>query len=267
MFEEKMSETIEAGAPSIKYNRGDIRMGGAEGDQQSKQIAAKIWEQMDPQQKIQFQGFEQFYKSGIWKKILQQVQMDQQQEAGQGIASQMPREMMEEKVSMSERVPVRFGGRMRYSGGGNFEAQVQQLMDQGLDRPLAEFLASQGISTELKAQGGRVPAKFGGDMNPRPTPTGNFLSFPGEIMNVGGDQMFDEKSSLKETIDTPKGIETIKEKETMKMAGGGARGWKAQMLAEDWAEERYGREFYDLSHALQMELYGEALDFIDSGGE
>ena len=104
-------------------------------------------------------------------------------------------------------------------------------------------------------------------MNPRPTPTGNFLSFPGEIMNVGGDQMFDEKSSLKETIDTPKGIETIKEKETMKMAGGGARGWKAQMLAEDWAEERYGREFYDLSHALQMELYGEALDFIDSGGE
>ena len=27
MFEEKMSETIEAGAPSIKYNRGDVRMG------------------------------------------------------------------------------------------------------------------------------------------------------------------------------------------------------------------------------------------------
>ena len=38
MFEEKMLETIEAGAPSIKYNRGDIRMGGVEGDQQSKQI-------------------------------------------------------------------------------------------------------------------------------------------------------------------------------------------------------------------------------------
>ena len=215
MFEEKMSETIEAGAPSIKYNRGDIRMGGVEGDQQSKQIAAQIWEQMEPQQKVQFQGFEQFYKSGIWKKILQQLQMDQQQEGQQGIASQMPTGMMEEQVSMSE----------------------------------------------------RMPAKFGGNMNPRPTPMGNFLSFPAEIMNTGGDQMFDEKSTLKETIDTPKGIETIKEKETMKMAGGGARGWKAQMLAEDWAEERYGREFYDLSHALQMELYGEALDFIDSGGE
>ena len=212
MFEEKMSETIEAGAPSIKYNRGDVRMGQGSGDKQSMRVAAQIWERMDPDQKIQFENFEKFYQSGIWKQILQQLRMDQQQE---GIASQMPPGMMEEQVSMTE----------------------------------------------------RMPAKFGGDIDPRPAPLGNFLSFPGEIMNTGGDQMFDEKSTLKETIDTPKGIETIKEKETMKMAGGGARGWKAQMLAEDWAEERYGREFYDLSHALQMELYGEALDFIDSGGE
>ena len=189
MFEEKMSETIEAGAPSIKYNRGDIRMGGAEGDQQSKQIAAQIWEQMEPQQKVQFQGFEQFYKSGIWKKILQQMQVDQQQEAGQGIASQMPRGMMEEQVSMSERVPANMG------------------------------------------------------------------------------RFMDESVTMDEKIKVPGGIETIKEKETMKMAGGGARGWKAQMLAEDWAWDRYGKEFYDLSQALQMELYGEALDFIDSGGE
>ena len=187
MFEEKMSETIEAGAPSIKYNRGDIRMGGAEGNEQSKQIAAQIWEQMEPQQKVQFQGFEQFYKSGIWKKILQQMQMDQQQEAGQGIASQMPPEMMEEQVSMSERVPARFGG--------------------------------------------------------------------------------DMEMSMRETIDTPTGIETIKEKDTMRMAGGGARGWKAQMLAEDLAEEKYGKEFYDLTQQQQFEIYNIALDMIDSGGE
>jgi hypothetical protein len=90
---------------------------------------------------------------------------------------------------------------------------------------------------------------------------------PAAIMNTGGDQMFDEKSTLKETIDTPKGIETIKEKETMKMAGGGARGWKAQMVAEDIAQERYGKEFYDLPQMLQIEIYSEALDFIDSGGD
>jgi len=184
MFEEKMSETIEAGAPSIKYNRGDIRMGGGE-NQQEKQIAAEIWSQMEPQQKVQFGNFEKFYQSGIWKQILQQLQTDQQQE---GIGSQMPPEMMKEQVSMSE----------------------------------------------------RVPASIGGDM---------------------------EKLSMRETIDTPSGIETIKETDTMKMAGGGARGWKAQMLAEELAEEQYGVEFYDLPQKKQFEVYNIALDMIDSGGE
>ena len=188
MFEEKMSETIEAGAPSIKYNRGDVRMGQGQGDQRSMQVAAQIWEQMEPQQKVQFGNFEKFYQSGIWKQILQQLQMDQQQEAGQGIASQMPPEMMEEQVSMSE----------------------------------------------------RVPAKFGGDM---------------------------EKLSMRETLDTPSGIETIKETDTMKMAGGGARGWKAQMLADEIAEEQYGVDFYDLPQKKQFEVYNIALDMIDSGGE
>jgi hypothetical protein len=49
-------------------------------------------------------------------------------------------------------------------------------------------------------------------------------------------------------------------------AGGGERGWKAQELAMDWAMDRYGKEFYDLSPVIQMELYNEALDYVDSGG-
>ena len=57
------------------------------------------------------------------------------------------------------------GGRIGYQGGGDYETQVQQLMDQGLSRPMAEFLASQGISTELKAQGGRIRAQEGGLMD------------------------------------------------------------------------------------------------------
>ena len=192
MFEEKFTESIEAGAPSIKYNRGDLRMGQGQEDQRSMQIAAQIWEQMEPQQKVQFGNFEKFYQSGIWKKILQQLQMDQQQEAGQGIASQMPPEMMEEQVSMSE----------------------------------------------------RMPARFGGDM--------------------------EEKLSMRETIDTPTGIETLKETDTMKMAGGGERGWKAQMLAQDLVDDKYpGQDidFYDLPQDEQYEIYTIALDMIDSGGQ
>jgi len=71
-----MRESIETGAPDIKYNRGDIRMGNQENTQE-KQIAAEIWSQMEPQQKAQFVSFDAFFQSGIWKQIIQQLQQDQ----------------------------------------------------------------------------------------------------------------------------------------------------------------------------------------------
>ena len=94
-----MTESIQAGAPDIKYNRGDIRMGGGE-DQQGMEIAAEIWSQMEPQQKVQFASFEAFFESGIWKQILQQLQQDQS-----GIQSQAPEMMMSENVNMQEKMP------------------------------------------------------------------------------------------------------------------------------------------------------------------
>ena len=101
-MEEKisMNESIEAGAPDIKYNRGDIRMGKQEPNNQSMQIAAEIWSQMEPEQKVQFQSFEAFFESGIWKQILQQLQQDQS-----GIQSQAPEMMMSENVNMQEQMP------------------------------------------------------------------------------------------------------------------------------------------------------------------
>ena len=100
-MEEKisMNESIEAGAPNIKYSGGDIRMGKQEPNNQSMQIAAEIWSQMEPEQKVQFQSFEAFFMSGIWKQILQQLQQDQS-----GIQSQAP-EMMSENVNMQEKMP------------------------------------------------------------------------------------------------------------------------------------------------------------------
>ena len=109
MFEEQMSQSIEAGAPDIKYNRGDIRMGRGE-DEQGKQIAAEIWSQMEPEQKVQFQSFEAFFQSGIWKQILQQLQQYQS-----GIQSQAP-EMMQENVNMAESIP----------GGGIADVDVRE---------------------------------------------------------------------------------------------------------------------------------------------
>ena len=88
-----MRESIETGAPDIKYNRGDIRMGREE-DMQGKQIAAEIWSKMEPEQKAQFPSFDAFYQSGIWKQIIQQLQQDQS-----GVAS------MQEDINIAEQMP------------------------------------------------------------------------------------------------------------------------------------------------------------------
>ena len=106
-----MTESIEAGAPDIKYNQGDIRMGGQEPNDQSMQIAAEIWSQMEPEQKVQFQSFEAFFESGIWKQILQQLQQDQS-----GIRSQAPEMSMSENVNMAEQMP----------GGGIADVDVRE---------------------------------------------------------------------------------------------------------------------------------------------
>jgi len=111
MDEISMRESIEAGAPDIKYNSGDIRMGKQEPNDQSKQIAAEIWSQMEPEQKVQFASFEAFFESGIWRQILQQLQQDQS-----GIRSQSPEMMMSENVNMAEQMP----------GGGIADVDVRE---------------------------------------------------------------------------------------------------------------------------------------------
>ena len=108
MFEEQMSQSIEAGAPDIKYNQGDIGRGQPQ-DEQGKQAAAQIWEQMEEGQKSQFGSFEAFFASGIWKQIIQQMQQDQ---SGAGPES----EMMSENVNMQEQMP----------GGGIADVDVNE---------------------------------------------------------------------------------------------------------------------------------------------
>ena len=120
MMEEKisMNESIDAGAPSIKYDRGDVQMGGGE-DMQGKEMAAQIWEQMEQEQKVQFGSFDAFFQSGIWKQIIQQMQQDA---GGAGPGS----EMMSENVNMQEQMP----------GGGiadvDMREQVQMRANGGL---------------------------------------------------------------------------------------------------------------------------------------
>ena len=83
-----ISEQLETDAPSIKYSGNE----GPQNPQQPQeiQIAQQIWEALSPEQQGQFQSFEQFFQSGIWKQILQQMQADQGQGQAQGIAGLRP---------------------------------------------------------------------------------------------------------------------------------------------------------------------------------
>ena len=115
-----MNESIQTGAPDINYKQGDVMMGGGE-DQQGKQVAASIWEQMEPEQKQQFGSFDAFFQSGIWKQIIQQMQQD-----NSGIKSQAPNMSMNENVNVAESMP----------GGGiadvNMRENVQMAANGGL---------------------------------------------------------------------------------------------------------------------------------------
>jgi len=65
-------------------------------------IAQQIWEALGPEQQSQFQSFEEFFRSGVWKQIIQQMQVDEAQgpEQQQGIGSLGPRNMETEEVGI-----------------------------------------------------------------------------------------------------------------------------------------------------------------------
>ena len=120
LFEEQITDTLETGAPSIRYT-------GKEGPRPSMQsqeemmIAKQIWEAMGDEERGQFSNFEEFFASGIWKQILQQAQQDEAQgqqgpETQQGIGSLGPRNM-EQQMPMPNRMGAEYGGRIGFEQG------------------------------------------------------------------------------------------------------------------------------------------------------
>ena len=92
-----ISEQLQTNAPSIRYS-GTEGPKSPQQQQQEMQIAQQIWEALGPEQQSQFQSFQQFFTSGIWKQVLQQMQADQGQ--GQGIAGLGPQTEQIEEVGI-----------------------------------------------------------------------------------------------------------------------------------------------------------------------
>ena len=110
-----ISEQLQTDAPSIKYT-GNEGPQNPQQQQQEMQIAQQIWEGLGPEQQGQFQSFEQFFQSGIWKQILQQMQQDEGQAQGiaglgpnQGSPNIMERATTDTEVEDAYGVPVNQG--------------------------------------------------------------------------------------------------------------------------------------------------------------
>ena len=127
-FEEQITETIEAGAPSIKYE-GDI--------QQQQQIAQKLWEQLPPEAQAQFGSFEQFFSSGAWKKVLQALQQQMQQQVPQ----QGPQQMAQGPQQMAPQPQQGIGSMMpaQMADGGRLMASAPSLEDSRNEMALMLF--------------------------------------------------------------------------------------------------------------------------------
>jgi len=86
--------------------------------------------------------------------------------------------------------------------------------------------------------------------------------------------LVEDQETIAQSITLPDGGEEVVADSSMTdieghTAGGGDRGWRAQMLAQDLVDEKYpgqDKDFYDLSNDEQYEIYTIALDMIDSGG-
>jgi len=113
-----ISEQLQTDAPSIKYTGNEGPQASPQ-HQQEQMIARQIWDALGPEQQGQFQSFEQFFQSGIWKQILQQMQQDEGQGPGpeqqQGIGSLGP-QPMEQQMPMP-RMGAEYGGRIGFQQG------------------------------------------------------------------------------------------------------------------------------------------------------
>ena len=132
-----ISEQLQTDAPSIKYTGNEGPQNPQQ--QQEMQIAQQIWEALGPEQQAQFQSFQQFFTSGIWKQILQQMQADEAQGQGQGIASLGPRNM-EQQMPMP-RMGAEYGGRIGFKHGRDTELMkkaqfISQLLGISLDEAI-----------------------------------------------------------------------------------------------------------------------------------
>ena len=151
-----ISEQLQTDAPSIKYTGNEGPQASPQ-HQQEKMIAQQIWEALSPEQQGQFQSFEKFFASGVWKQILQQMQADEgqgpQPEQQQGIGSLGPQPMEQQRPM--PRMGAEYGGRIGYRYGSPHSSKATELYssmgetdETALMRNVNYLMSEHGLSME-----------------------------------------------------------------------------------------------------------------------
>jgi len=245
----------------------------APGSASLREGAWNVWNSGAINQEIYEFDFEIFFDSGDWKDMLKgdvpmqglqgntmmasadpvlqdeydKYVFDIQEQGGTPMSIEQFRDQAVAGQANGGIIGLRHGGRIGYAGGGDMAHRLSELIKKSNAGTITSEEENEMEQLEImldygpgEKDGGRIGYRFG-------TPDTDV-----EIM----DEEFVGDNELK----MEEGVQIGP------MAGGGDRGWRAQMLAEDLAQEQYGKEFYDLSHDKQMEIYTIALDMIDSGG-
>ena len=221
--------------------------------------ARQVWESGQIDQGLYQMDFNIFFQSGDWMDHISRGTVQGDMKMAKGPEDFMTNEEMQvpqeeimamigaQQAAQGGIIGLRHGGRIGYAAGGDMAHRLSELIKKSNAGTITSEEENEMEQLEImldygpgEKDGGRIGYRFG-------TPDTDV-----EIM----DEEFVGDNELK----MEEGVQIGP------MAGGGDRGWRAQMLAEDLAQEQYGKEFYDLSHDKQMEIYTIALDMIDSGG-
>ena len=140
-----ISEQLETDAPSIKYTGNEGPQASPQ-HQQEQMIARQIWDALGPEQQGQFQSFEKFFQSGIWKQILQQMQADEGQgpETQQGIGSLGP-EPMQQQMPTPNRMGAEYGGRIGFRYGKTYGSKMESSNRSALEKNIRMVNDGDGI--------------------------------------------------------------------------------------------------------------------------
>ena len=196
--------------------------------------AWNVWTSGGIDQEIYEFNFDIFFESGDWMDMLKgqvPVQGNMQMASGPDLSD-----------SRNELAIQLFGKELKL-----LSEEEMDILEGEAQRQMQKFGVANGGIIGLR-HGGRPGYAFG----------------PGPVV---------DQETMAESITLPDGGEEVVTDSMTEIeghtAGGGDRGWKAQMLAQDLVDEKYpgqDLDFYDLSHDEQMQIYTIALDMIDSGG-